>query len=268
MLESDQESNWSVQFAWGNLHHMWIASRALFCLCLWKHITGASPVSVRPQGIQWKKQKGSQESDCWECKQQSQGGRVKDQSRSQSRSWSGGNRSAARRREELEAVPRRLTNGNIWRLNYPLKGKKERERTLGLSLLSVLIKFKGPQVGIPQGLWWEDGFPSGSAVKNLPAMQEPQKTGVQSMGRGDPLKEGMATHSSILAWRIPWTEEPGRLQSMGPQRVGQDWSNSAGMHEDEKRQNLLALLGCMPSYTAHPSWWWHLYGQWLLSLGP
>ena len=127
MLESDQESNWSVQFAWGNLHHMWIASRALFCLCLWKHITGASPVSVRPQGIQWKKQKGSQESDCWECKQQSQGGRVKDQSRSQSRSWSGGNRSAARRREELEAVPRRLTNGNIWRLNYPLKGKKERE---------------------------------------------------------------------------------------------------------------------------------------------
>ena len=54
-------------------------------------------------------------------------------------------------------------------------------------------------------------------VKNLPAMQE---TLVQSLGQGDPLEKGLATHSSILAWRIPWTEEPGRLQSMGLQRVG------------------------------------------------
>ena len=45
---------------------------------------------------------------------------------------------------------------------------------------------------------------------------------VQSLGREDPLEEGMATHSSILAWRIPWTEEPGGLQSMGLQRVGHD----------------------------------------------
>ena len=49
-------------------------------------------------------------------------------------------------------------------------------------------------------------------VKNLPAMQETQ---VQSVGWEDPLEKGMATHSSILAWEIPWTEEPGRLQSMG-----------------------------------------------------
>ena len=48
-------------------------------------------------------------------------------------------------------------------------------------------------------------------VKNLPAMWEMQ---VQSLGREDPLEKGMATHSSILAWRIPWTEEPGGLQSM------------------------------------------------------
>ena len=54
-------------------------------------------------------------------------------------------------------------------------------------------------------------------VKNLPAMQE---TRVRSLGWEDPLEKGMATHSSILAWRIPWTEEPGRLQSMGLQRVG------------------------------------------------
>ena len=51
-------------------------------------------------------------------------------------------------------------------------------------------------------------------VKNLPAMQE---TLVQSLGQEDPLEKGMATHSSILAWRIPWTEEPGGLQSMGSQ---------------------------------------------------
>ena len=56
-------------------------------------------------------------------------------------------------------------------------------------------------------------------VKHLPTMQE---TRVQSLGQEDPLKKEMATHSSILAWKIPWTEEPGRLQAMGLQRVGQD----------------------------------------------
>ena len=55
-------------------------------------------------------------------------------------------------------------------------------------------------------------------VKNLPAVQE---TLVQSLGLEDPLEKGMATHSSILAWRIPWTEEPDRLQSMESQRTGQ-----------------------------------------------
>ena len=56
-------------------------------------------------------------------------------------------------------------------------------------------------------------------VKNLPAIQEMQ---VQSLGWEDPLKKEMATHSSILDWKIPWTEDPGRLQSMGSQRVGHD----------------------------------------------
>ena len=54
-------------------------------------------------------------------------------------------------------------------------------------------------------------------VKNLPAMQE---TWVRSLGQEDPLEKEMATHSSILAWRIPWTEEPGGLQATGSQRVG------------------------------------------------
>ena len=56
-------------------------------------------------------------------------------------------------------------------------------------------------------------------VKGLPTMQETQ---VQSLGWEDPLKKEIATHSSTLAWRIPWTEERGRLQSMEPQRVGHD----------------------------------------------
>ena len=59
-------------------------------------------------------------------------------------------------------------------------------------------------------------------VKNLPAVQETQEMRVRSLGWEDPLKEGMATHSSILAWRIPWTEEPGRLQSIGSQRIRHD----------------------------------------------
>ena len=53
-------------------------------------------------------------------------------------------------------------------------------------------------------------------VKNLPVIQETQ---VQSLGLEDPLEKGMATHSTVLDWRIPWTEDPGRLQSMGSQRV-------------------------------------------------
>ena len=67
------------------------------------------------------------------------------------------------------------------------------------------------------------GFPGGSAVKNPPAIQEMQ-TRIRSLGREDPLEKEMATHSSILAWKIPWTEEPGRLQPMGSQRVGHDWA--------------------------------------------
>ena len=54
-------------------------------------------------------------------------------------------------------------------------------------------------------------------VKNLPTTWE---TRLQSLGQEDPLEKGMATHSSILAWRIPWTEKPSRLQSMGSQRIG------------------------------------------------
>ena len=64
-------------------------------------------------------------------------------------------------------------------------------------------------------------------VKRLPAIWE---TWVQSLGQEDPLEKKMATHSSTVAWKIPWTEEPGRLQSMGLQRVGHDWATSLHFH--------------------------------------
>ena len=61
------------------------------------------------------------------------------------------------------------------------------------------------------------GFPMAQMVQNPPATQ---KTWVQSLGQEDPLEKGMASHSSILAWRIPWTEEPGSLQQMMLKRIG------------------------------------------------
>ena len=73
------------------------------------------------------------------------------------------------------------------------------------------------------------GFPSGSAVKSLPAVQEPLETWVQSLGQEDPLEEGMSTHSSIHAWRILWTEEPGGLHSRGSQGVRHYWAHAQSL---------------------------------------
>ena len=72
---------------------------------------------------------------------------------------------------------------------------------------------------LPTKFLWVTNTFCGSAVKNLPAMQE---TRIQSLGQEDALEKEMATHSSILAWRVPQTEEPGGLQSMELQRVGHD----------------------------------------------
>ena len=69
-------------------------------------------------------------------------------------------------------------------------------------------------------------------VKNLPAMQETQ--GSIPKGWEDPLEKGIAIHCNILAWRILWTEEPGRLQSMGSQRVGHDRATNVKLHTKEK----------------------------------
>ena len=64
-----------------------------------------------------------------------------------------------------------------------------------------------------------------------------QETRVRSLGREDPLEKEMATHSSTLAWKIPWMEEPGRLQSVGSQRVGHDWATSPYLTSEKIRHN-------------------------------
>ena len=97
-------------------------------------------------------------------------------------------------------------------------------------------------------------FLGGSVVKNLPAMQEMQEMQVQSLSRKDPLEKERANHCSILAWRIPWTEEPGGLQSMSSQRVGHDWAciraSSVGS---------LVLISC---------YWWHMRLSYMSTINP
>ena len=108
----------------------------------------------------------------------------------------------------------------------------------------------------------EVGFPGGSVANILPAMQELQETWVQSLGQEDPLEEGMATHSSIVSWRIPWTEEPGGLQTTGAQRVRYDWSNLIHTRElvnaistvpEQRERPTVSLNGiiCYRNYVHH-----------------
>ena len=85
-------------------------------------------------------------------------------------------------------------------------------------------------LGICQPYTYPLGLPGDSVLKNSPAMQEPQETWVRSLGWEDPLEEGMAAHSSVPAWRIPWAGEPGGLPSMGLHRVGDDCSDLARMY--------------------------------------
>ena len=89
-------------------------------------------------------------------------------------------------------------------------------------------------------------------LKRLPARWETQ---VQSLGREDTLEKETATHSSILAWRIPWAEEPGRLPSMGSQRVGHDWSNSAPMHACMGGCESTSVNMNQPLHFAKQEWW-------------
>ena len=111
--------------------------------------------------------------------------------------------------------------------------------------------------------YWCLGFPGDSVVRNTPAMQE---TWVQSMDQEDPLEKEMATHPSVLAWEIPWTEESGGLQSMGSQR-SQTWlwlnHNNTDSLPSKRRVSSLPEIPCLALFTAPSSVWiWHIVWPW------
>ena len=90
-------------------------------------------------------------------------------------------------------------------------------------------------------------------VKNLSTMHE---TWLRSLGQEDPMEKGMATHSSILAWRIPWTEEPGGLQSMGSQRVRHDWVTNTQKHLTKIGADKY-FLNKFQALSQHHTYWCH-----------
>ena len=127
-------------------------------------------------------------------------------------------------------------------------------KTKGTKMISIIWKcfFWDPEIGIYEsheesskrrnriGLSYKRGFPSGSMVKNLLAMQETQ---VQYLGWKEPQEERIATHSSILEWRILWTEEPGSLQSLGSQRVRHNWATNTLFTKRELAGHKFSLKG-------------------------
>ena len=113
-----------------------------------------------------------------------------------------------------------------------------------VSLLDHLSKASHTNFLVSQYVWklgsyYPVGFPGASVVRNPPAMRETQETQVRSLGWENPLEKEMATHFSILAWKIPWTMEPGRLLFMGSQRVGHNWATSLSLQSHTKLYLLL-----------------------------
>ena len=86
-------------------------------------------------------------------------------------------------------------------------------------------------------------------------MQETQEMQVHSLGEEDPLEKGMATHSSILAWEVPWTEEPGGLQSMGSQRAGHNWATEH-THTHRVKRTLAEDSDCLGLYPGQAIYQW------------
>ena len=118
---------------------------------------------------------------------------------------------------------------------FPLESKYVGDTKIFVSLDSIIQQLISSEFILSEvnsgvntdGYYSILGFSSGSGVKNLPTNAEDIKDVVGSLGWEDPVEKGIATHSSILAWRIPRTEEPGGPQSTQLQRAGHDWSNLA-----------------------------------------
>ena len=118
----------------------------------------------------------------------------------------------------------------------------ETEMATHSSVLAWRIPGTGEPGGLPSmgshrvGHDWSNLAAAAAVVKNSPSNEEDMWGWVQFLVWEDPLQESMATHFSILAWRTPWTEEPGGLQSVGWQRVGHGWSNLAHSHTNSIQQ--------------------------------
>ena len=146
------------------------------------------------------------------------------------------------------------------RMKFPIKLKKlARKKKIYMYIFLTYLVFLAPK-----DTW---GSLVAQTVKRLPAIL---KTQVQSLGWEDPLEKEMATHSSTLAWKIPWTEEPGRLQSMGSWRVGHDWATSlAGIGEGNGNP---LQCPCLENSMDGGAWWAAIYGvtksqtQWMTLL--
>ena len=120
------------------------------------------------------------------------------------------------------------------------------------------------------------GIPGGSAIKNPPSKLEMQEIRVWFLGQEDPLEEGMATHSSVLTWRIQWTEEPGRLQSIESQRLRHDWATNTHTHIFKglllrdthwtiwRRDNMIYRIYCHGVHHRGVDGAWSGMGGWLL----
>ena len=119
--------------------------------------------------------------------------------------------------ELLETVKRRKYNEQICHRNYTLAEGAECAKNGCRGGGKMLCCFQNPEVSLqwPRLEWYSD-------KKICLPMQEAQETQIQSLGQEDSLEKGISTHSSIVAWEIPWTEEPGGLQFMGSQRVRHD----------------------------------------------
>ena len=120
----------------------------------------------------------------------------------------------------------------LYHFTFPPAGHKDSTFSTTLSIFFMFC-FKKQTNKLPpycvwRGilLWFWFSFPTSLVAQRLKRLPRMQETWVRSLGQEDPLEEEMATHSSTLASRIPWREEPGRLQSMGLQRAGHDWATS------------------------------------------